>query len=340
MTRFGLYLSTPDDWEAVDRLETMIEMAVRAEIASFAVVVAGQHYGESPQHLLQPVPLMARLSAEVSSIRLATGVLLGSLLNPYEIAEDLSTLDVISRGRAVLGIGAGHRPEESVAFGKDFRRRGTSLEECVTIIRLLWGKALFGAPPALDFGLGLQPLQGPDIPIWLAATSDVGVRRAARVGDTWYVGPGTSLDGLDRQLGIYREELARLGRPLPDLMPVRRDVFLTDSRRTHAMLASSLERRFVYRTASGYLRALPVQDQGVTDVSTGEVDDWPRGASDIICGTPEQCRVQLGRLAGRLPSEALFVLRIGWADWGRRELVEHVDALADVVRPLTQSACV
>lgn len=331
--RFGLFLNTPSAWEPRVRFETTLEMAVRAQAHGFDAVVVPQHYADTNQRLLQPLPVLGRLAAAVDTIRIGTGILLAGLLNPYEVAEGLATVDVISGGRALLGVGAGHQPNELAAFGSTMAERGRRLEQCVTDVRTLWSMPTYGdLTPTVTAPISLPP--GP-IPIWVAGTSDAGVRRAARIGDAWYVGPGADLTTIDRQIGVYAAELARWGRPMPAVLPIRRDVFLTTTRGDRARLADTLASRHAAQRASGYQGDLPVAARTARAGLVASGTGWAGLAgSEVIAGDSGECAGQLAALAGQLPAEPLVVLRVAWPAIEPAELLAQLDGIGDLTRQL------
>src|SRR3546814_6075842 len=71
-----------------------------------------------------------------------------------------------------------------------------------------------------------KPVQKPHPPIWIGANADVAIRRAARLGDCWYVNPHNRIDTIVRQVEVYRRALDALGKPFPDEFPCRREVFV------------------------------------------------------------------------------------------------------------------
>src|SRR3989449_10104140 len=148
---------------------------------------------------------------------LGTRVLLRPLHPPVEIAERLATLDVITDGHLIFGVGLGYRDVENVAMGHDPKERVGRLIEGLEIVERLWS----GEPVAYEgrhFSLrgariSMRPLQNPRPPIWLAANGDAGVRRAARLGDAWLMNPHAKLATLERQLELFRAARRQLGRP-------------------------------------------------------------------------------------------------------------------------------
>src|SRR5262245_24417886 len=96
--------------EALEQVRLMRELG-------FDSVWLGQHYLSTPYQMWQPMPLLARLAAEAGDMTVGTNIFLLTIHNPVESAELAATLDVITEGRFVFGVGLGYRPEEFEAFG-------------------------------------------------------------------------------------------------------------------------------------------------------------------------------------------------------------------------------
>lgn len=153
--------------------------------------------------MLQPVHLLAHLAAETGDMRVGAGILLLPLLNPVEVAEQAATLDVITGGRFVLGVGLGYRAEENAAFDVPERRVRVFREKLDVVRRLLEGEEV----TASGHGYRLKRARlAPRPPIWMAANNDSAVRRAARLADTWLVNPHAALAEVERQLALFRAE--------------------------------------------------------------------------------------------------------------------------------------
>ena len=98
----------------------------------------------------------------------------------------------------------------------------------------------------------VKPVQKPMPPIWIGANADAAVRRAARLGDCWYVNPHSTLTTLARQMDLYRRELDRCGKPFPAELPMRREVFVARTRAGGDPPRPALSRNQVPRpTANG-----------------------------------------------------------------------------------------
>ena len=224
--KFGLGLSVqhlPDEPQAV-RFREHVEQVRLARAVGFTSIWASQHYLSDPFTYFQPIPTLARLAADARGLTLGTGVLLLPLHHPVDIAEQLATLDVIADGRLVCGVGLGYRDVENTAMGHDPKQRVGRLVEGLEVLERLWS----GEPVDYEgrhFNLrsvriSMRPMQSPRPPIWLAANSDGGVRRAARLGDAWLMNPHTTLATLERQLALFRRERTALGRPAPAEIPL------------------------------------------------------------------------------------------------------------------------
>jgi len=217
--RLGLALSVqhrPEDSQAA-RFAEHVEQVRLARAVGFSSIWSSQHYLSEPFTYFQPLPTLARMAAEAEGMMLGTGVLLLPLHQPVDLAEQLATLDVISGGRLIVGLGLGYRDAENEAMGVNPRERVGRFVEGLQALERLWS----GEPvnyqgkhfQLREVRISMPPLQRPRPPIWLAANTDIGVRRAARLGDAWLMNPHTTLDALARQLALFRETRRAEGRP-------------------------------------------------------------------------------------------------------------------------------
>jgi probable F420-dependent oxidoreductase len=141
--------------------------------------------------ILEPVALLSYVAAITKRLRLGTSVILLTLRNPVQLAKSFSTLDCMSGGRAVLGIGlgGGHLGSHEEIFGYSRERRVTRFTEAVQVMKLLWTE------PAATFrgtfwnfenvSMEPKPLQKPHIPLWFGGHMDVTLQRIAKWGDGW-----------------------------------------------------------------------------------------------------------------------------------------------------------
>ena len=185
--------------------------------AGYDAIWLGQHFLSAPEQYLQTTPLLARLAAEAGDMRLGTNLLLLPLMNPVDIAEQYATMDVISGGRLVLGVGLGYRDQEFNAFQLRRKDRVGRLEESVEILKRLWTEehvSFEGRHFTLDdVTISPRPLQRPRPPIWFGATADPAIKRAALRGDAWIATSMTEWGEMKKQVDLYHETRREAGLP-------------------------------------------------------------------------------------------------------------------------------
>lgn len=183
-----------------------IRVATAAEAAGFDSLWTAEHVvlpeprtPESPvpasTALLDPAVALAHVAGHTRSIRLATGIIILPQRNPVVLAKELASLDVLSGGRLVFGLGAGYIPKEFAACGIPFAERGPRTDEAIAVLRDLWmserprfeGRFFRYA----DIDAHPRPLQKPHPPIVVGGMSPPAFRRAVAHGDGWY---GFALD--------------------------------------------------------------------------------------------------------------------------------------------------
>ena len=132
---------------------------------------------------LEPISVLSAAAAVTSKVRLGTSVLLAATREPVMLAKQLATLDVLSQGRVVLGVGVGQRENDFQSTGWNYHTRGRRLEDNVNTMRRIWA----GESPGDDIGpIGPKPVQK-RIPILFGGASERAMTRGARLGDG-YIG--------------------------------------------------------------------------------------------------------------------------------------------------------
>src|SRR5262245_37173991 len=228
--KIGLSLTTayPREEPAVDRFQQLVQQVEAARDHGFHSLWVGDHH-VTPHLYYQSLPAIARLSAHAGAMQIGPFLLL-PLYPPVPLAEQMATLDVITGGRLTLMIALGWQPEAYAAFNIPWKERVPRFEEGVAILRLLFAK------DSVDYhgrwhrfeGVSFQPkpVHG-RIPLWIGAGAEPAIRRAARLGDAWVIGPLTPLETVKAQMGIYTRALQGYGREgTIDEFPIRRDVFI------------------------------------------------------------------------------------------------------------------
>ena len=171
----------------------------------------------------EPLAALNFIAGCTQRIRLGTHVLIIPYRNPVLTAKILSTLDVLSGGRLILGAGVGWMEEEFKAMGLDtYKERGAVTDEYLQIYKELWTKedASFDGKyyQISDTGFEPKPVQKPHPPIWIGGHSRPAVRRAARYGDGWMpigLRPPAILEPeeLDGKIARLRKLTVEAGRP-------------------------------------------------------------------------------------------------------------------------------
>lgn len=170
-----------------------------------------------PNNVPIPDPLLplAYAAAVTKKLRLGTGILILPQRHPLYVAKEVATLDLLSGGRALFGIGIGWLEEEFDALGVPFAERAARTAESVRAIRSLWKDD--PEPFAGRFyrwgklESNPKPVQKPGVPIFVGGHTEMSARRAARYGDGFF--PATNDDEkLAWLLGVMREECKKLGR--------------------------------------------------------------------------------------------------------------------------------
>ena len=169
----------------------MGEQVRQARQSGFASLWVPHHYLTQPMQMLAPMPMLSYLLRDAEGMTIGPNILIMPLLNPVHVAEDAVTLDLLSGGRYVLGIGVGYREAEFQAFSVPFKERAQRMNESIEIMRRLWTEDKVTYQGKIfkveDLGVGLKPLRKGGPPIWVAAVVDAAVKRAALLGDAWLI---------------------------------------------------------------------------------------------------------------------------------------------------------
>lgn len=330
--QFGLFApvqvpegdSVTEAWE-----ETLAEIRAAAR-CGFDSVLVGHHYLASPYQMLQPLSLLARLIPETKKMRLGTGILLLPLLNPVAVAEETATLDVLSKGRFIFGVGLGYRAAEDAAFRVwEQEKVGRFLESLVIIERLWRGEVV-------DFDgryfhlqgarASVTPVQRPGPPIWIAANHDRAVERAGQLGHAWFINPHAALPTLRKQVALYRSALRKSRRSPPQELPLLREAFVAKSEdAAWTTVGPFLAAKYRSYSAWG-------QDQAFAQPERFDRPVRELGAERFVVGTPAQCIENLARYQRELGANH-FVLRMRWPGLGHGAVLESLRLFSERVMP-------
>jgi probable F420-dependent oxidoreductase len=200
MTLLRLGVSLQPRWP-VDDGAGVLRAARRAEELGFDHVAVGNRLLDSGIGLdADPLVLLSAVAAGTSRLRLLTSVLVVPYYPALVLANQAATLDVLSGGRLILGVGTGWNPAEFDGVGVPARERGARTDDHLAAAKALWTQRpadFDGTHTVLRKAhLGVAPLTPGGPPIWVGGHSDAALRRTLRFGEAWF-GSGTSVAELD-----------------------------------------------------------------------------------------------------------------------------------------------
>ena len=233
MIRLGLLASHqwPRELPLAESISGLVDLVQTARDLSFDSVFTINHFlGNlaSPQ----PISMMATLISHSGNMQVGTGILLLPLFHPVHVAEEFASLDQLSGGRMILGVGVGYRKEEYAAFSVNMKKRGRMLEESLQVIRALWTCEEIdheGEFYRVQGKISCPPVQPGGPKIWIGAGARKPVQRAAKLGDAWFVPGNTpSPEYMPKHIAIYNEALAAAGKPTEGIeRPLMKEVYVS-----------------------------------------------------------------------------------------------------------------
>lgn len=233
--KVGLYVTTQytPETDVREARSEMVEQVRLARDSGFSSLWVPHHYATQPMQMLAPIPMLSYLAREAEGMMLGTNILVMPLLNPIHVAEDAVTLDFLSDGNYVVGIGVGYREAEFNSFNVPLKERAVRMTESIEIMRRLWTEERITYRGKVftieDLGIGLKPRRPGGPPIWIGGVVDAAVKRAARLGDAWLITNFAHLDALVPQMEIYRDTLAEVNKPFPDDAPITRECYIGET---------------------------------------------------------------------------------------------------------------
>lgn len=315
--KVGLFLNTQfaDDVDVGAHVPDLLAQVRAARDSGFASLWLPHHYLTAPLQMLQLAPITAFLLPEAKGMTVGPGILILPLLNPVHVAEEAATLDALSGGNYVLGVGLGYREAEFSAFGMTLADRAARMNEALGLIRRLWAEPEVTHEGRFytvrGHGLSLRPKRG-SLPIWIAAQATPAIRRAARAGDAWMIVPSASLAEVAAQMAIYRAALAEHGRE-PDCYPIERECYVGASNETAlAECRGPLEYKYAAYAAWGLAGAAQMP-----------FDEFVRDR--FIIGDKAYVREEVARYREALGIDH-FIMRVQWPG------LEQDKALASIRR--------
>ena len=222
--RFGFVL--PNNWGIEDPV-AVAEVGVEAEGLGLDSVWVNHHIvnagyiadrlGDKPYH--DALTVLTWVASRTESIKLGTSVLVMPYLHPMVTAKALATLDQLSRGRVIAGLGVGSLPEENAILDVLYEGRGPHGDEFIEVMQALWAQGAAnhqGERFAFDGVVASPKPAQPELPIWVGGSGAPARRRAAAYGAGWH--PMCSVEGLRKRMPLMLEALVADGRERDSLV--------------------------------------------------------------------------------------------------------------------------
>ncbi len=251
------------------------QVAQRAEALGFQDLWVTNNTIDADGGCFDSLTVLTYAAALTTTIRLGVSVLVLPIYHPIHVAHQVATLDHLSNGRAILGVGIG-REDEYALFQVPTARRVRRFTESIELMKALWAGPhvtyrgeIFQAE---DATLGTRPVQQPHPPIWVGSHHPAAVRRAAAISDGWMGAGGSSSASFGEAVPLLHAALEEADRD-PATFPISKRVFMS----VHEN--ADVAREEVHRWFSDVYHRPALTEQGG------------------VFGTPEQVREQLEELA-------------------------------------------
>jgi probable F420-dependent oxidoreductase len=202
------------------RPTTTVDFARRAE-------AAGAHSVWATERIVDATPdvfvTLGAIAASTSQVLIGTCVVLGVLRPPLLLAKAATSVDVLSGGRLILGLGVGRRVDDFAATEVPLHERGSRMNETVDICKLAWSGApvkYAGRHHSIDIGpMRQMPVQRPHPPVWFGGGADAVLRRTARIGQGFIASTSSGVDGFRSQLAKIHQYCVEIGRDPAEITP-------------------------------------------------------------------------------------------------------------------------
>jgi len=327
--KVGLYIATqftPETNVPAARAE-MLEQVRVARKSGFASLWVPHHYATHPMQMLAPIPILAWLLPEAEGMTIGPNILIMPLLNPIHVAEEAVTLDLLSGGRYVLGIGIGYREAEFVSFNVPLTERVQRFTESIEIMRRLWTEDLISHKGKIfnidQLGIGLKPLRKGGPPIWIAGVVDAAVKRAAKIGDAWLITNFAHLSALVPQMKLYREALTESKKPWPDEVPITRECYIGPTNaRAHEECKAALQYKYAAYSSWG----LDSQSKGAESFQQ-PFEDFVKDR--FIIGDKAFVKDEIQRYHELLGVNH-FLMRVQWPGLGFDKVLRTISTLGEI----------
>lgn len=339
--KFGLTVSS-DDPASFEPRRRLLDHVRRAELArdvGFDLIAVNNRYSYGPASAdergeplvtsrFMPLPLVAHLAGHFGDSIDYSALVVSPSLNPVQLAEDVSTIDAMTGGRFTLVTTLGWMPYEFEAFGVEHSTRGRRFEELLTAYKALLTQDVVDFDGEFfqyrDAKLVARTVQKPHPPLWVGASADAAIRRAARLGDTWTMSSHAELDELERQQEVFATERANVGREMPTDRPISRIIYIAEDRE-----AALEEAR---PTLANWYRKRGEWGWFVTEDKEQSLDDAALQSGRWLIGNPDDVIEQVETLQRRLGITQINV-SMAWPADKEEQRLRTIELLGERVLP-------
>jgi luciferase family oxidoreductase group 1 len=332
-----LLMQSPSGRSSNEIYARAIEQAQAAEALGFRNVWLAEHHFSTYGYVSRPLQLATYIAAKTTRVRVGTAVVVVPLHHPLIVAEEIATLDVLSGGRADIGLGRGYQRYEFERFGLKLDSEGARWDESLDVLL----KAFEGKPFSYDGKFFKVPetaifpktVQKPRPPVWITAQSEYSIQAAARRGLNVLTGGfGVPIERL-REFGEFFSKISRERAPSErPLVGVQRAVYVTkdatDAReaaeqaRWNMRVTLSLRNNYE-RVDNGNAVAVPAKTEPTIDEL---LDRY------LIVGTPDTCIRQIRRVQ-ELVGISHFNCSFWFGDMDQARVLRSMELFSQEVMP-------
>ncbi|MDR3537119.1 MAG: LLM class flavin-dependent oxidoreductase [Acetobacteraceae bacterium] len=321
--KVGLFVNTqfPQGTDVAACVPEIVEQVRAAREAGFSSLWFPHHWLTQPLQMMQIMPVMAYIAAHAQGMTIGPNILILPPLNPVHVAEEAATLDVLTGGNYILGIGLGYRPQEFIAFGVPLSERAPRFNESIGLMKRLWTEDRIDHEGRFytvkDAGLSLKPVRPGGPPLYIAGQVDVAVKRAARIGDAWLIVNSSGLGVIAPLMQTYRAALAEYKRT-PTEYPITIECYVGANNATaHEECRGPLEYKYAAYAAWGLEKAS----------SSLSFEDYARDR--FIIGDKVKVKEEIARYNELLGVDH-FIMRCQWPGLEQEKTLGSIRRLGEI----------
>jgi alkanesulfonate monooxygenase SsuD/methylene tetrahydromethanopterin reductase-like flavin-dependent oxidoreductase (luciferase family) len=324
----GLFVTieTESRFDVTAHLAELTAQVRTAKDAGFDSLWFPQHFVTGPDmRQFAASPIMGYLANH--GMRMGTAVLLLPMLNPVLLAEEAATLDHLTDGKFVLGVGLGYRDSEFAAMGIDRKSRVPRFREYVQAMRLLLNGehvTFHGKYVQLDdVSISMRPRNPAGVPIWIGGTVPDAVKRAAELGDSWQGAGAMSMDEMKRWWTLFHDTRVELGKSTDYPRQVSRECFCGPTMHAAVELAKGpISAKYTRYAGHGF---------GGFDGGAAAFRQF--GENRFVVGDEAHVRDELQRYRDELGATE-FRFRMGWPGLAQDEVLASIKRVGRIVASL------